>query len=316
VVLALAVVVAIALATGGSSSSTPTQALGPNGGAGAPGGPGEHHRAKAEKAQEKHLAPTGKLRKLESKSTDPSEQQSTKAGGYQRIPQGTKSEGKEAKGAGAKANGKGGTAGKAPTGKLNKSDGSTAGQEKHGEEKTPPGTDANSPTTEHKNPKKQTIGFNLKGQKHGGNEGKGPSHVSGGAGNKPRSGNGKSGGAQAGTAEGKKGTQAAGGQKAGGEQGTSQKSEAKPITGQASQSVKIQPGYAPSRSKKAGAEKHKTGTSQGAGGKARTAQVTGATQVGEEFSYVPAAGGAVPGPSAGLQQNYLESLKWVERLPW
>ena len=80
--------------------------------------------------------------------------------------------------------------------------------------------------------------------------------------------------------------------------------------------MKIQPGYAPSRSKKAGAEKHKTGTSQGAGGKARTAQVTGATQVGEEFSYVPAAGGAVPGPSAGLQQNYLESLKWVERLPW
>jgi hypothetical protein len=316
VVLALAVVVAIALATGGSSSSTPTQALGPSSGAGAPGGPGEHHRAKAEKARERHQAPTGKLRKLESKRTDPSEQQSTKAGGYQRIPQGTKSQGKEAKGAGAKGNGKGGTAGKAPTGKLHNSDGSTAGQEKHGEEKTPPGTDANSPTKEHKNPKKQTIGFNLKGQKHGGNEGKGPSHISGGAGNKPRSGNGKSGGAQAGTAEGKKGTQAAGGQKAGGEQGTSQKSQATPITGQASQSVKIQPGYAPSRSKKAGAEKHKTGTSQGAGGKARTAQVTGATQVGEEFSYVPAAGGAVPGPSAGLQQNYLESLKWVERLPW
>ena len=44
--------------------------------------------------------------------------------------------------------------------------------------------------------------------------------------------------------------------------------------------------------------------------------MTGATQVGDEFSYVPAAGGAVPGPSAGLQQNYLESLKWVERLPW
>jgi hypothetical protein len=316
VVLALAVVVGVALATGGSSSSTPTQALGPNGGAGAPGGSGEHHRAKAEKAQKKHLAPTGKLRKLEARETDPSEQQSTKAGGYQRIPQGTKSEGKEEKGPGAKANGKGGTAGKAPTGKLHKSDGSTAGQEKHGEEKTPAGTDANTATKEHKNPKKQTIGFNLKGQKHGGNEGKGPSHISGGAGNKPRAGAGKSGGAQAGTAESKQGAQAAGGQKAGGEQGTNQKSQATPITGKASQSVKIQPGYAPSRSKKAGAEKHKTGTSQGAGGKARTAQVTGATQVGEEFSYVPAAGGAVPGPSAGLQQNYLESLKWVERLPW
>ena len=60
--------------------------------------------------------------------------------------------------------------------------------------------------------------------------------------------------------------------------------------------MKIQPGYAPSRAKTGGAEKHKTGTSQGAGGKARTAQVTGATQVGEEFSYVPAAGGAVLGP--------------------
>jgi hypothetical protein len=315
VVLALAVVVVIALATGGSSSQSSTQAFGPKGGAGTAGGPGEHHRAKAEKAQKKHLAPTGKLRKLEASKQAASEQQSTKAGGYQRIPQDTKSEGKEAKGAGSKATGKG-TAGKAPTGKVNKSDGSTAGQEKHGEEKTPPGTDANSPTKEHKNPKKQTIGFNLKGQKHGGNEGKGPSHISGGAGNKPRAGNGKSGGAQAGTAESKQGAQAAGGQKAGGEQGTSQKSQATPITGQASQSVKIQPGYAPSRSKKAGAEKHKTGTSQGAGGKARTAQVTGATQVGDEFSYVPAAGGAVPGPSAGLQQNYLESLKWVERLPW
>jgi hypothetical protein len=314
VVLALVVVVAIALATGGSSSSSPTQAFGPKGGAGAAGGPGEHHRAKAEKAQKKHLAPTGKLRKLEGKEVAPSEQQSTKAGGYQRIPQGSKSSGKETKGAASKSSGKGG--GKAPTGKLHKSDGSTAGQEKHGEEKTPPGTDANSATKEHKNPKKQTIGFNLKGQKHGGNEGKGPSHISGGAGNKPRAGAGKSGGAQAGTAESKQGSQATGGTKAGGEQGTSQKSQATPITGQASQSVKIQPGYAPSRAKKAGAEKHKTGTSQGAGGKARTAQVTGATQVGEEFSYVPAAGGAVPGPSAGLQQNYLESLKWVERLPW
>jgi hypothetical protein len=313
VVLALAVVVAIGLVTGGTSSST-SSALGPNGSGGAPGGPGEHHRAKAEKQREKHLAPTGKLHKLRGGHVRPSEQQSTKAGGYQRVPQGEKSSGKETKGAGTKASGKGG--GKAPTGKLNKSDNSTPGQEKHGEEKTPPGTDADTETKEHKNPKKQTIGFNLKGQKHGGNEGKGPSHISGGAGNKPRAGAGKTGGAQAGTAEGAKGAQAAGGQKAGGEQGTNQKSQAKPITGQASQSVKIQPGYAPSRSKSGGAEKHKTGTSQGAGGKARTAQVTGATQIGEEFSYVPAAGGAVLGASSGLQQNYLESLKWVERLRW
>jgi hypothetical protein len=315
VVLALAVVVAIGLATGGTSSSSPS-ALGPNGNGGAPGGPGEHHRAKSEKAREKHLAPTGKLHKLKGKNVPPSEQQSTKAGGYQRIPQGEKSNGKETKGPGTKAGGKGG--GKAPTGELHKSDRSTPGQEKHGEEKTPPGTDANTETKEHKNPKKQTIGFNLKGQKHGGNEGKGPSHISGGAGNKPRSGagEGKTGGAQAGTAEGAKGAQSTGGQKAGGEQGTNRRSQAKPITGQASQSVKIQPGYAPSRAKTGGTQKRKTGTSQGAGGKARTAQVTGATQLGEEFSYVPAAGGAVIGSSTGLQQNYLESLKWVERLPW
>jgi hypothetical protein len=309
------VVIAIGLATGGSSS-TSSQAFGPKGGGGVAGGPGEHHRAKAEKANEKQLAPTGKLHKLKEKKVAASEQQSTKAGGYQRIPQGKKTGGKETQGAASKASGKG-SPGKAPTGKLHKNNGETSGEEKHGEEKTPPGTDANSPETEHKNPKKQTIGFNLKGQKHGANQGAGPSHVSGGAGNKPRAAGGKSGGGQSGAqAAGTKGGQPTGTGKAGGEQGTNQKSQATPITGQASQSVKIQPGYAPSRSKTAGAEKHKTGTSQGAGGKARTAQVTGATQVGEEFSYVPAAGGAVPGPSAGLQQNYLESLKWVERLPW
>jgi hypothetical protein len=315
VVLALAVVVAIGLATGGSSS-TSSQAFGPHGSGAAAGGPGEHQRAKAEKAREKQLAPTGKLHKLKEKKVAASEQQSTKAGGYQRIPQGKKTSGEETKGQASKASGKG-APGKAPTGKLHKNTGATAGEEKHGEEKTPPGTDANSPETEHKNKKKQTIGFNLKGQKHGANQGTGPSHVSGGAGNKPRTGGGKSAGGQSGAqAAGPKGGQPTGTGKAGGEQGTNQKAKATPITGQASQSVKIQPGYAPSRSKSAGAEKHKTGTSQGAGGKARTAQVTGATQVGEEFSYVPAAGGAVPGPSVGLQQNYLESLKWVERLPW
>ena len=43
---------------------------------------------------------------------------------------------------------------------------------------------------------------------------------------------------------------------------------------------------------------------------------TGGTQVGSQFTYVPAAGGALPGPSAGIQRNYLESLKWIEKLPW
>jgi hypothetical protein len=141
--------------------------------------------------------------------------------------------------------------------------------------------------------------------------------VSGAGGQKKSgSGKGKAGGESGAQESGAKGGQPTGAGKAGGEKGSNQQAQATPIKGKASQSVRIQPGYAPSRSKKAGAEKHKTGVSQGAGGKARTAQVTGATQVGDEFSYVPAAGGAVPGPSAGLQQNYLESLKWVERLPW
>ena len=81
--------------------------------------------------------------------------------------------------------------------------------------------------------------------------------------------------------------------------------------------MKIHPGYAPSRASKGGKEaKKEAGSSQGAGGKARTGTVTGGTQVGDQFTYVPAAGGAVPGPSAGIQRNYLESLKWIERLPW
>jgi hypothetical protein len=112
------------------------------------------------------------------------------------------------------------------------------------------------------------------------------------------------------------GSPSSGANHAGGEQGTDQKNTAKPITGQASQAVRIQPSYAPSRSKKAEKEERKAGREEGAGGKARTGQVTGATQVGERFSFVPVTGGAVPGPSAGLQLNYLESLKWVERLPW
>ncbi len=310
---AIAIVVAIGAATASDSAAGPNFALGPKG-AGAAGSANEHHRAKAEKAREKHLAPTGKLHKLTPKNTQPSAQQTTKAGGYRRIPQGAKAKAGEGRGSGGKASGKG-TPGKAPTGKIHKSSGGTNGEEKHGEEKTPPGTDGQSKGAGHQNKKPQKIGFNLKGQKNGGHQGNGPSHVSGAAGNKPGSGKGKSGG-ESGAAETAKGGQPSGAGKAGGEQGTNQKAQATPVTGKATQSVRIQPGYAPSRSKKAGAEKHKTGVSQGAGGKARTAQVTGATQVGDEFSYVPAAGGAVPGPSAGLQQNYLESLKWVERLPW
>jgi hypothetical protein len=313
---AIAIVVAIGAATASDSTAGPRVALGPEGAGAGGNSPGSHKRAKAEKAHEKQLAPTGKLHKFKGKNVAPSEQQSTKAGGYRRIPQGYKSNGKEAQGANNAKAGKAGT-GKAPTGKLHKNSGATNGEEKHGEEKTPPGTDGqSSPKTKPPKEKKEKIGFNIKGQKHGGQPRPGPSHVSGaGTQNKPSSGKGKAGG-ESGAQESAKGGKPSGAGKAGGEQGTAQKAQATPIKGTATQSVRIQPGYAPSRSKKGGAEKHKTGVSQGAGGKARTAQVTGATQVGDEFSYVPAAGGAVPGPSAGLQQNYLESLKWVEKLPW
>src|SRR6201999_1623559 len=103
----------------------------------------------------------------------------------------------------------------------------------------------------------------------------------------------------------KKGGTPTGANHAGGEQGNYRQGHATPVKGQASQAVRIQPAYAPSRSDKAGKERRKAGREEGGGGKARTAQVTGATQVGERFSFVPVTGGAVPGRSAGLQQNYL-----------
>jgi hypothetical protein len=310
---ALAVVIAIGAITAGGSSG-PLEALGP----GAVGGnsPNEHHRAEAEKEKrEKQLAPTGKLHKIKGGTTPPPSSEQSVKGGYRRIPQGNKSKGKEEKGNPARGTGKGGP-GKAPTGKLHKNSGATDGEEKHGEEKTPPGTDKQAGGGD-ESKRKQKIGFNLKGQKHGAHPGTGPSHVSGGGGNKPGTGkNGKLGGESGAEESNGRSGAATGAGKAGGEQGSNQAGHATPIKGEASQAVRIQPGYAPSRAAKGGKEKHKTGTSQGAGGKARTATVTGATQVGEEFSYVPAAGGAVPGSSVGLQQNYLESLKWVERLPW
>jgi hypothetical protein len=314
---ALAIVVAIGAATAGSSSSAPIEALGPGAGGKGGGSPNEHHRAKAEKAKEQHLAPTGKLHKLKGGKTPPPSSVNATKGGYRQIPQGKKTTGTEGKGRGAKGTGKGGPT-KAPSGKLHENNGASNGEEKHGEEKTPPGTDAKSESHQEPVKKKQKIGFNLKGQKNGAKSKQGPSHVSGaGGGKKPGGGGkGKRGGESSAEESGGKQGSPTGGDKAGGELGTKAPGHATPIKGKASQSVRIQPGYAPSRSPKGGKEKHKTGVSQGAGGKARTATVTGATQVGAEFSYVPTAGGAVPGQSAGLQQNYLESLKWVERLPW
>jgi hypothetical protein len=313
-VAALAIVVAIGAASGGGSSSSAQEALAGGGGAG--GGPNEHHRGKGSEKGRKQLAPTGKLHKFKGTPRKPTEASQVEASeeGYRQIPQGSKS-GEETKRATAakpagKGNGKG--AGKAPTGKIHEGSGSP---------KAKPGESASgkksSSAKGNKESEHPSVGFNVKGQKNHGHGRPGNSEVSG-AGAKKAAPNGQGDETSSSTQSGtpKSGTPSGAG-KAGGERGTNTPVEAKPISGEASKAVKIQPGYAPSRSTKGGTEHHKAGDSQGAGGKARTAEVTGATQVGDQFSYVPAAGGAVPpGPSAGLQLNYLESLKWVQRLPW
>lgn len=314
VVLALAVVVAIAVATGGSSSSTTSQALGPNGGAGgAAGGPNAKQKKKKREEEkrkhEKHAAPTGKLHKIEGKRKQEISSVQSQNQGYQQIPQG-KSSGRKGKAANAKASGEGAKNG-STVGKAKEGANAQGGKKGSSNNGKGPGTEA-SKEKEH-----PTVGFSVKGQKkHKGSGRKGSSEVSG-AGTKKSNPNGQGDESTASSQAAPKSGTPTGAGKAGGEQGNNTQGHAAQIKGTASQSVKIQPGYAPSRSTKGGKEKNKApGNEEGAGGKARTAQVTGATQVGNEFSFVPAAGGAVPGASAGLQQNYLESLKWVARLPW
>lgn len=306
--LALAVAVAIGLVTGGGSSAGPTEAFAPHGsGTGAAGGPNEHHKKRAKKGSGKQAAPTGKLHKVEGRLRQETSPVQTAEGGYQQIPQG-KSKGGAKKGAAAKANGQGA---KGPNGTPK--GGTGANQEKG--QKNGANNGKGPSTASNKEKEHPTVGFNVKGQKkHKGSGRRGSSEV-GGAGAKKSTPNGQGDEASSSAQPAKSGTPTGAG-KPGSELGNNRQGHAKPITGQASQAVKIQPGYAPSRAKKGGKERKTPGTEEGAGGKARTAQVTGATQVGNEFSFVPAAGGAVPGPSAGLQQNYLESLKWVERLPW
>ena len=307
VVAALAVVVAIGLATGGGSSSGPTEALAPGGGnGGGAGALGAHHKERAEKGSHRQAAPTGKLHKVEGRRRPETSAVKSAEAGYQQIPQGTS--GKRGKAAATKGGGNGGPK-NAPTGKVKKgAAGARSGR--HGGS-----NGGRSPTTASREKEHPTVGFNVKGQKkHKGSGRRGSSEVSG-AGAKKSAPNGQGDESGASAEPAKNGTPSGAG-KPGGEQGNNQQGHATPIKGQDSQAVKIQPAYAPSRSTKGGKERNKAGSEEGAGGKARTAQVTGATQVGEEFSFVPAAGGAVPGPSAGLQQNYLESLKWVERLPW
>ncbi len=310
VVLALAAVVAIGLATGGSSSSTPTQAFGPKSGTGGAGAPNERQRKKREeeKASHKQAAPTGKLHKIEGKKRAEISAVQTQNQGYQQIPQG-KSSGRKGKAAATKGSGKAGKKGQS-AGNITKGSNTKGGKQSSPNNGKGPSTE---PSKEKEHP---TVGFSVKGQKkHKGSGRKGSSEVSGAGAKKPNP-NGQGDETSASAQEAPKSGTPTGAGKAGGEQGNNQQGHTTQIKGQASQAVKIQPGYAPSRSTKGGKERNKAGNEEGAGGKARTGQVTGATQVGEEFAFVPAAGGAVPGASAGLQQNYLESLKWVARLPW
>jgi hypothetical protein len=313
----LAIVIAVGAAAGGSSSSGPISALGPHGGGGA-GGPNglDNEYVKHSNDHKKggpNLAPTGKLHKLDGKKIPQSQIKAEAAKeGYRQIPQGkvgTKAKPGEA----GKGNGNSGAGGKSGKTNIHKS----AGGGKRGSsggEKSKRGSTKGQNEAEH-----PTVGFNVKSKKKNGQGRKGNSEVSGGGAKKsaPNGQGDESSSSASQSGAGAQKSSPAGGTKAGGELGNNSQGHAKAITGEASQSVKIHPGYAPSRASKGGKEaKKEAGYSQGAGGKARTGTVTGGTQVGSEFTYVPAAGGALPGPSAGIQRNYLESLKWIEKLPW
>ena len=305
---AIGAVVAIgALTASNSTSSGRLDALGPQ--QGGRGGNGlENEYVKHAEKHSKTLAPTGKLHKFKGKKGPPPSAENSANSGYQKIPQAERT-GQRAKGHAGKG---GGGGNKTQTGEKLKRGANS--EVKGGEEQT--GSKSGSKLPQEK--EHPTLGFNVKSTgKNGNHARRGTSKVRGAAGKKAAP-NGAGDQTTAGASESNKagGSPSAGANHAGGEQGTNQPSKAKPITGQASQAVRIQPAYAPSRSKKAEKEERKAGREEGAGGKARTGQVIGATQVGERFSFVPVTGGAVLGPSAGLQLNYLESLKWVERLPW
>jgi hypothetical protein len=303
---AVAAVVAIGALSAGSSSSGRVEALGPHGGGRGGEGAPESEYAKHVKKHSPTYAPTGKLRKIVGKKgSSPSAEKSANSG-YQKIPQAERT-GRARKGRPGK--GESG-AGNSPRRGSKMKRGANS-EIKGGEEKGDKPAPAIPKEKEH-----PTLGFNVKSKGHGNNGRRGTSRVSGPAGKKTAP-NGNGDETTAGESESsKKGGTPTGANHAGGEQGNNQQGRATPVKGQASQAVRIQPSYAPSRSNKAGKERKKGGREEGAGGKARTAQVTGATQVGERFSFVPVTGGAVPGPGAGLQLNYLESLKWIERLPW
>jgi hypothetical protein len=306
--VAIGAVVAIGALTAGSSSSQGRLALGlRHGGRGGDGAMENEYVKHAEK-HSKTLAPTGKLHKFQGKKGPPPSAEKSADSGYQKIPQAERT-GQRGKGHA----GKGGAGGNKPQSGDRLKRGANS-EVKGGEE----GAGAKSGNKLPKEKEHPTLGFNVKSTGGNGEHARrGTSKVRGAAGNKSAP-NGAGDQTTAGATESNKpgAGPSSGANHAGGEQGTDKASHAKPITGQASQTVRIQPSYAPSRSKKAEKEERRAGREEGAGGKARTGQVTGATQVGERFSFVPVTGGAVPGPSTGLQLNYLESLKWVERLPW
>lgn len=303
---AIAAVVAAGALSAGSSSSGRLEALGPHhGGRGEEGVP-ESEYAKHVKKHSPTKAPTGKLHKFKGQKGPPPSAEKAANSGYQKIPQAERTGGRVRKGQAGKGENGEGNAPKRGS-KLKRGANSEV---KGGEEKGGDSSAANVP----KEKEHPTLGFNVKSKGHGDHARRGPSRVSGPAGKKSAP-NGAGDEATAGESE-KKGGTPAGANHAGGEHGNSRQGHATPVQGQATQAVRIQPAYAPSRSAKAGKERKRAGREEGAGGKARTAQVTGATQIGERFSFVPVTGGAVTGPSTGLQLNYLESLKWVERLPW
>ncbi|HEY0278131.1 MAG TPA: hypothetical protein VGC32_07675 [Solirubrobacterales bacterium] len=313
----LAIVIAVGAATSSSSSAGPTSALGPNGGGGA-GGPNglDNEYVKHSRHHKKggpQLAPTGKLHKLDGKKIPQSQIKAEAAKeGYRQIPQG-KATTKAKAGEAGKGNGNSGEGGKSGKTNIHKSAGGGK-QGSSGGEKSKRGSTKGQNEAEH-----PTVGFNVKSKKKNGQGRKGNSEVSGGGAKKaaPNGQGDESSSSATQSGAGAQKSTPAGGTKAGGELGNNSQGHATPITGQASQAVKIHPGYAPSRASKGGkAAKKEAGYSQGAGGKARTGTVTGGTQVGSEFTYVPAAGGAIRGSSAGIQRNYLESLKWIEKLPW
>jgi hypothetical protein len=307
---AIGVVLAIgALSAGDSSSQGRLEALGVRHGGRGGDGAMENEYVKHAEKHSKTLAPTGKLHKFQGKKGPPPSAEKSANSEYQKIPQAERT-GQRAKGQA----GKGGNAGNRPQSgdKLKRG----ANSEVKGGEEAGGDKSASHLPKEKEN---LTLGFNVKSTGGNGEHARrGSSKVRGAAGKKAAPNGAGDQTTAGGESESNKpgGTPSGGANHAGGEQGTNQASHAKPITGQASQAVRIQPAYAPSRSKKAEKEERKAGREEGAGGKARTGQVIGATQVGERFSFVPVTGGAVPGPSAGLQLNYLESLKWVERLPW